>query len=72
MKHLCLYDPDRYDMNSVSISPLRVITREEDGTSEIDDYNTTGAAFFTFIDADRLVWRQLENGLETVFERLDG
>ena len=69
--YTCLYDSDSYDMNSVSISPLRVITHEEDGTSEIDDYNTAGAALFTFIDADRLAWRQIENGLETVFERLD-
>lgn len=69
--YTCLYDPDSYDMNSVRISPLRIITREEDGTSEIDDYNTAGAALFTFIDADRLAWRQKENGLETVFDRLD-
>ena len=34
--------------------------------------NTAGAALFTFIDADRLVWHQKENGLETVLERLDG
>lgn len=69
--YTCLYDPNSYDMNSVRISPLRIITREEDGTSEIDDYNTAGAALFTFIDTDRLAWRQIENGLETVFERLD-
>ena len=69
--YTCLYDPNSYDMNSIRISPLRIITREEDGTSEIDDYNTAGAALFTFIDTDRLAWRQIENGLETVFERLD-
>ena len=69
--YTCVYDPNSYDMNSVRISPLRIITREEDGTSEIDDYNTAGAALFTFIDTDRLAWRQIENGLETVFERLD-
>ena len=69
--YTCLYDPNSHDMNSVSISPLRIITREEDGTSEIDDYNKAGAALFTFIDTDRLAWRQIENGLETVFERLD-
>ena len=69
--YTCLYDPDSRGMNSVRISPLRVITREEDGTSEIDDYNTAGAASFAFVDADRLVWRQREDGTETAFERID-
>ena len=70
--YTCLYDPDSRDMNSVRISPLRVITLEEDGTSEIDDFNTAGAASFAFVDADRLAWRQTEDGSEIAFERFDG
>ena len=69
--YTCLYDPDSHGMNSVSVSPLRIITREEDGTSEIDDYNTAGPASFAFVDADRLAWRQTEDGSEIAFERLD-
>ena len=69
--YTCLYDPNSYDMNSVRISPLRIITREEDGTSEIDDYNTAGAASFAFVDADRLAWHQTDDGSVIVFERLD-
>ena len=69
--YTCLYDPDSCVMNSVRVSPLRIITREEDGTSEIDDYNTAGAAAFAFVDADRLAWHQIEGGSMIVFERLD-
>lgn len=69
--YTCLYDPDSHGMNSVRVSPLRIITREEDGTSEIDDYNTAGAASFAFVDADRLAWHQIEDGSMIVFERLD-
>ena len=69
--YTCLYDPDSQGMNSVRISPLRIITREEDGSSEIDDYNTAGPASFAFVDADRLAWYQTKDGSETTFERLD-
>ena len=69
--YICLYDPDSYGMNSVEVSPLRIITREEDGISEIDEYNTAGAASFAFVDADRLAWHQIEDGSMIVFERLD-
>jgi len=68
--YTCLYDPDSHGMKSVSLSPLRVITREEDGTSEIDDFNTAGGASFALVDGDRLVWRQTESGSETPFDRL--
>ena len=69
--YTCLYDPDSHAMDSVSISPLRIITREEDGTSEIDDCNTAGPASFAFVDAGRLAWRQKEDGSEIAFERVD-
>ena len=69
--YTCVYDPDSGRMASVNVSPCTVITREADGgTIEVDEDIFAGDAEFILEDGNRLIWRDMTDGEETVFDRM--
>ena len=66
--YTCRYDGEARRMEAVSISPMRVITVEEDGCSEIEENNYESLASFTLEDGSRLIW-SLAPGGDAALER---
>ena len=65
--YTCLYDAESGTMETASISPLRIITLVEDGTSEVEEDNDAGTAEFSLVDG-RVIWSAPDIG-EAVLER---
>ncbi len=67
--YTCLYDSDARRMDSTGVSPLTVITYEEDSIFEVEEDRDEGSASFVLEDANRLVWTR--DGVETAFVRAE-
>lgn len=65
--YTCVYDADSGAMETRSISPLRIITLEEDGTSEVEENNDAELATFALRDGG-MIWSAPDIG-EAVLER---
>ncbi len=65
--YTCLYDAESGTMETASISPLRIITLEEDGTSEAEENNDAKMATFVLVDGG-MIWSAPDIG-EAVLER---
>ena len=68
--YTCLYDEEAGRMASVSVSPLTIITQEEDGTAEVDEINDAGNAAFAMEDENHVVWMSGTSAGDVVLERL--
>ena len=66
--YTCTYDAKDQRVISVSVSPLRVITKVSDGTVEVEEDNDAGSAAFSLEGEDSLVWKT-EQGTAS-FERV--